>query len=490
MEKVRSRSGTPVESDFRSASGTPFVVDEVSGAAYLYANGEIVPINEISAKGSGATMDGTTDDYTALSGAASVLSALGGGILKIEPGTLAFGTAFVVPDNVVVRGSGIGATTLKWIGGNSASAITFPNATNNAGLEDLTVDCVAATGMTGVHFVDTRDNHLTRVSITTTVTASGVGLRLQAGSGGDGSDYNCVWNTFHQVRVTKFNIGIQFDGDSTTPTVATNNKFYDTRISYPLLAIRFAQYCDTNEFHGTYIVIGADNTIGVVWNDSATPGSDVAVYNNNFFGLAIDAFGSISGCSGLFFNVTKQNQVFGFYHSPETFPGTLVNDNSGRADSYIVYNNQYSGSINLIEELTKGIRRGSVQARDNSGTTYGAGPTDLTFNTESYDVSGSFSSPTFTAPYTAKYNVTLLLTHTAGVTATNQWLISCITTARSYVFVYYVPAAALASVSYALNVDMAATDTLKWTVTRLVGAGAFILHNDTSLNVLTVEQVK
>ena len=78
MEKVRSRSGVPVDSDFTSPTGTPVVVDTDTGIAYVFVNGTKVAIGPtLNINGFGAKGDGVTDDTDAFVGAAAASSATG-----------------------------------------------------------------------------------------------------------------------------------------------------------------------------------------------------------------------------------------------------------------------------------------------------------------------------------------------------------------------------------------------------------------------------
>lgn len=439
----------------------------------------------------GAVMDGVTDDYAALRNAQTALT--NGGIIYIPEGTLAIGTAFTLAAGVTLQGAGKNTTTIKWIGGNTTAVITVSNPQANnvftsSHIRDMTINANTATTMTGISFVDAKRNTVRNVMVKSSVTATGTGIRLQGGSGGNGETYNCVWNRFYDIDISGFQVGIQCDGTATTPTVSTLNQFFGLNIYGPgATGIRFTQWCDSNEFHGVEIFLTANTTTGIIHNDSATPAVDTGVYSNNFYNLAVDSFG-LAGCVGILFNFTKQNQVYGFFHSPETFNGTLISDNAGRSISHYIVNSQRSASQNSIEIVQKGLWIAEVQA--GSGTvTYGAGPTDVAFATERYDVTSSFATPTFTAPVTGKYRFALSLTHTTGVTPNDVWRIKVVTTALTYDYFYAVAAALENTVSLTQSCDMTAADTLKVTIERFSGGGNFVLINSAASNVLTIDFV-
>jgi hypothetical protein len=50
MQKVRSRAGTPVASDFSSADGSPLVQNSATGQWFGYANGMVYPLGPVNVK--------------------------------------------------------------------------------------------------------------------------------------------------------------------------------------------------------------------------------------------------------------------------------------------------------------------------------------------------------------------------------------------------------------------------------------------------------
>ena len=432
----------------------------------------------------GAVVDGVTDDYTVLAAAQTRLVALGGGVLELPPGTLAIGSQFVIAAGVTVRGAGRGATTIKWIGSNSLNVVTINNPQPDntpiySGIVDLTIDTGTATGMQGLLLLDTK-RATVDVRIKSSVTASGVGLRLQAGNGGTGENYNTAFNRL-DVEIFGFQFAYSANGTA-AGNVVTDNYFTRLTVDGPgSVGVRYTEYADNNYIEFCYINLRTNNTYGVIQNDSATPGSNVGVYANNFGALLIDAF-SLTGCTGILLNFQKQFVVQAFFHSPEVFDATLISDNSGRSISHYIVNCQRSESENSIEIVQKGMWRAAAAAKNGAGTSFGAGPTDVPFATEVFDVTGSFATPTFTAPVTDKYLCILNLNHTSGVTLDDEWVIKLVTTAREWVWTYHVGAAKQNSISYSAVADMAAGATAKWTITQLAGAGSLPLTANADVN--------
>lgn len=75
MQKVRSRSGTPVATDFSSADGSPLVQDRDTGAWYGYSNNTVNPLGHFTVQGFGAKGDGSTNDTLALQAAVDGVAA-------------------------------------------------------------------------------------------------------------------------------------------------------------------------------------------------------------------------------------------------------------------------------------------------------------------------------------------------------------------------------------------------------------------------------
>lgn len=297
----------------------------------------------------------TNGDWTnAIASAIAYMRTSGGAQVGLLNHAYRCSTGFSMPTASRFVGQGRGCSKFLYTGPNSGAFVLFPNATADSALIDLSVDVGTATGMTGVLMQDSLSHQMRSVNIIgPDISAGSIALRVQGGNGGTGTAFNSAFHKFWDVGVTNFQEACQLDGIATGPTVATDCSFYDFHYTGSTTGLRAAQWCDSHHFYNMYGNMTSNGSIFAVLNDSATPGSDVGVYNINFYDPNCDAFGGLSGCTMFFLNVMKQCQAISTYHSPVTFPGTLVNDNSGRAISFWIGLNQISGADNSIQQYTK-----------------------------------------------------------------------------------------------------------------------------------------
>jgi hypothetical protein len=87
----------------------------------------------------GAKWDGTTDDLTATQAAINAVSAAGGGIVQLPPGTGLWSSSPTLQSGVWLRGSGKYATTVKLKNGANVTVLYSGNL-SNAIVSDLTID--------------------------------------------------------------------------------------------------------------------------------------------------------------------------------------------------------------------------------------------------------------------------------------------------------------------------------------------------------------
>lgn len=80
-----------------------------------------------------AKFDNATDDRAALVAAITWVSGQGGGVVELPRGTALIGSSFTVPENVILRGQGKGATTLK----RNFSGVLITQMGRRSGLEHL-----------------------------------------------------------------------------------------------------------------------------------------------------------------------------------------------------------------------------------------------------------------------------------------------------------------------------------------------------------------
>lgn len=294
----------------------------------------------------GAKGDGAADDTTAIQNALAAADAAGGGEVYLPRGTFVISGELTLYDNCTLRGQGVGATTLSWAGSGTKRMIVTETSGVYGGVRNLALDGNNVANTTGLHLVGHRYGHFENLRLLDFDASGGLGLRLE------GNTTNCALNEFFNSYLVNVRTGLQFDGASSS-VVTTLNSFHGLRLfEVAATGIRIAQYADNNYFHSAFVSLNVNSTYGVIFNDSATPGSDVGVYANNFYGLTVDSFG-ITGATGLLFNVSKQTLIDGFYHSPDVFNGTLINDNSGRANSYYIINQAPDAARNEIQVLAK-----------------------------------------------------------------------------------------------------------------------------------------
>lgn len=101
-----------------------------------------------NSSGTAVQGDGSTDDVSGIQRAIDAVSSAGGGVVFFPEGTYkitAQGTTYAlsVPSNVVLRGAGMGCTTIK-LSGNpvvEVFVVKTANAATRAAIFDLTVDC-------------------------------------------------------------------------------------------------------------------------------------------------------------------------------------------------------------------------------------------------------------------------------------------------------------------------------------------------------------
>ncbi len=134
------------------------------------------------------------------------------------------------------------------------------------------------------------------------------------------------------------------------------NTFSQIDLEKITTGVRLAQWTDNNNFFQVRLETEVSNSIGVIYNDSGTPASDVGVYANNFYSLQMDAFGGgLTNVIGVFFNVTKENYIYGLFAGTDPWPGTLVLDQNGRASSYYVAISNIGNSTNNMQIRSKNV---------------------------------------------------------------------------------------------------------------------------------------
>lgn len=375
-------------------------------------------IVELYVKDFGAIGDGVIDDIAAIQNAINFASALGGGTVYLTASTYKINSTLSLPSKVRLVSTARGAAIIKWGGAVSSDILLTPSQTVDCAIENLVVDANNIADCTGFHLVDTQRSRFDNLAFLNTGAASpsGTAVRLQAGAGGNGSAFNNVFNIFNQIKTNLWATGLQMDG--TTTAVVTLNTLTQLDIEDYSAGIIFSQWADNNSFYHVRLESDRSNTFGVIYNNSVTPAVDVGVYANNFYGLAIDAFGGgVSGVSGLFFNVTKMNLILGYFIGTTPFPGAAINDNFGRSQShYIHILNEPLGVSPTSQIVSKGVVAiTSPSPITLTGTSGAVGPAAQSVIV---NASGTFTLTTPVSPFAGQWlyvkNITAQIVNSAA----------------------------------------------------------------------------
>lgn len=130
----------------------------------------------------------------------------------------------------------------------------------------------------------------------------------------------------------------------------------------------------------------------------------------------------------------------------------------------------------------------AVIAYLNTGT-FGAGPTDVVWNSELVDLQNNLTSGVFTAPKPGFYRIKWTLSHTSGVTVGDKWNINVVSSTEEAGFIYTVPTAVDRSVSNEVVIPIGIGGTAKVQITRAGGTGNFPLIADSRYNRFEVTHV-
>lgn len=148
----------PTSDEIESAQGYA----EAAQAAALTAIGESIDLNVVE---NGALGNGTADDHDAIQDTLDAAGALGGATVVLPPGTYRVASQLVWPDasDVAMRGSGIGATIIKFDFGGSPSTtpgIVIDSATSmsNVKISDMTLQGAANDDTAIYDLVEVQDN--------------------------------------------------------------------------------------------------------------------------------------------------------------------------------------------------------------------------------------------------------------------------------------------------------------------------------------------
>src|SRR5205823_2991736 len=125
------------------------------------------------------------------------------------------------------------------------------------------------------------------------------GLRLEVNSGTAPSN-NTDFNVYINITIDQAPVGLRMA--SSTSGGTTDNWFFATTMhGIATTGISLVNNCDSNNWHSVIIQMNANNSNGVVFNDSATPNADTGVYDERIYGISFDC-GAFTGCYPLVFN--------------------------------------------------------------------------------------------------------------------------------------------------------------------------------------------
>lgn len=229
----------------------------------------------------GAAFNGTADDSIAVQAAINAASAAGGGIVEIPSDvTTAWANTLILASNVVVHVNA--GSTVKWTGASNGVLVQAgangPIIRSGFYGDMARIDC----NFKLLHVFELHSVQACRFggfdvfdgSVTTIVYLIAADSPSTIGGYGSTPVRSVLWNDFGRILVSgTCGIGYQLRGlDS--GSVVSLNRFSDIELTdCRNIGIRLVSYADNNVFDGwTRISLTADNTVGVVLNDSPSDG--------------------------------------------------------------------------------------------------------------------------------------------------------------------------------------------------------------------------
>lgn len=176
--------------------------------------------------------------------------------------------------------NGTPGTKLQWVGDPGQPMIRSEIRAHDASIADLTLDAVNVQGVTGLQLNSAYNCKFPGVSFQ----AMDVGLDMVADHG------HCVWNDFERtVFIQQWTAAIRMRGIVSPLSAVTLNSFRHTLIRNPWRwGIDFASAVDNNCWYNCIIQGDSPTMVGVEYN-TASPGEDQQVYENQFYNLSIDS---------------------------------------------------------------------------------------------------------------------------------------------------------------------------------------------------------
>lgn len=334
----------------------------------------------------GVRSDGIADNAAAIQASIDAASAAGGGEIYFPQGTYNVESSITLKSHVILRL--LPGVDISW--GGAADGILFTTGTDDpiqrAGVIGNNAK-LSGSSEIGIFF----DLHSPQfcefggleVGAGTT-TSIGVKIRTDVtNASGYGSKKTACFNSLHDLKFDG-QIGTVFDLAGASGQPVTLNSFcnidaYDVND----IGVRFVEWVDNNTFSGFQrYSLQANDAVGVIVNDSATPTADAAVYANHFDSLAIDIFAGLTGRKGVVINNSKQFIVNALHINPNSdTAGEDVVDNSGV--SYLIRRVASNGHT-VIYEYRKGYQHGLAYAQPDVSSITIANTTTETAFSKSY----------------------------------------------------------------------------------------------------------
>lgn len=322
-----------------------FRVSDTSCSPVVFPAGNSTSISTFGAVDPTGVVDSTAAFQKATSEASQY------GTVSIPTGTYKISSTINLAAYQCLVGANGGAVVLKWAGDNSSDVISNSVAQLGECLINVTIDAGSGTSLNLLHLQDVQQSYFSNVFMNGENGSGNTCLYLQAGVFGTGNAHNTVLNYFPYIQGMGCQNGAEFNGNSTGPTVASDNRFGTIDMEGSSggagTMFNFVQWTDTNNFFDARCSLAADSStcFGL---DTGTPATNEGVYDNNFFYADCDAFGAVSVQTCLTMNNTKEFVISALYHSPDTFPGTLTNCPNSGGNASCPNSTQYVTSYHIM----------------------------------------------------------------------------------------------------------------------------------------------
>lgn len=309
--------------------GLSHAVATPTGGTGTVAVDSLLAATSLDVRTTGALCNGTTDDGNAISYA---LDHATGAVLLPAGLTCATAETITVPAGItLVFGSG---STLKWIGATGDTVVQSPRASASfLGIVGLgaggTINGGGTAGV-GLNITSGLSDIIKRLQITN-LESSGTAVYLSAAYG-SGPSGNLAFMDMQDIAVpgpVAECVVVTGTGGASPTLVVTDNDFYN--INCNDVTVRgwdFMQDADTNRVYGGYVQVDASNGVGIIFGSASTTINE-GVYENAFYGTAVDTFanvcgGACTGRTGAIFNNSPWNSLHDFIQGPEAESGAYV----------------------------------------------------------------------------------------------------------------------------------------------------------------------